>query len=238
MCKKTSRSAAVLAALMGSAVALVGPAGADEGSITAQPSGAEAAAGQPAPEAQATSAKPEAAKGPVVIVRRVPGPPPERSDGLQRDPTLISVPSNTLGPGMPYWLQREREDAEARIARATAARAEADAQRARAEADLWAGDRNRGGVVIYGPHRPGVWRRLHTRPLGAPIEADQLGEDPFERAQRRFGETAYPRTGAIIEQQQEAQRRFGENARPPVSELQRQRDQDVIRSRREAPPPE
>lgn len=167
------------------------------------------------------------------------------------DPTLIEVPSNTLGPGLPLWVRRDHEAASARIARAEADYAEARAAQAQVEARRAADDQYYYdpyyGVVVYGPHRPGLNGALRARPVphasrhrdeeiasrGVPTD-----NDPFDAAQRSFYETSRPRIGPIIERQLEAQRRFGENATPPIADIQRGIDNAVINARRGAPLPQ
>jgi hypothetical protein len=168
-----------------------------------------------------------------------------------RDPTLISVPSNTLGPGIPLWVLREQDQAAARIAEAEADEAEARAALARIEAQRAADDPyffsdGYGGVVVYGPRRPGLDRAVRNRPIpprriatplastGTPVD-----DDPFDAAQRTFYETTRPPIGPIVERQLEAQRRFGENAYPSkIIDIQRGMDNAVIRARRGAPKPQ
>lgn len=171
-----------------------------------------------------------------------------------RDPTLIEVPSNTLGPGVPLWLLREHAESAARIARANADYAEAVAAEAGYQAQRAADDRTyydpydpRFGVVVYGPHLPGLHNALRARPVpfasrvsdfdhGADrgVETDN---DPFDAAQRRFYQSSRPRIGPTIERQLDAQRRFGENATPPISGIQSGIDNAVINARRGAPLP-
>lgn len=163
----------------------------------------------------------------------------------ERDPTLISVPSNTLGPGEPLWVRREREQAAARIAVASASYAEARAALARAEAQRAASgddDGAYGGVVIYGPHRPGLHRAVLARPrprIFAPAPAAAPpADDLHAQAQREFFEASYPRLGPVVEPSLEAQRTFGRLATPPVIQPQRDRDDAVIRARKVTRPPE
>ncbi len=175
------------------------------------------------------------------------------------DPTLIAVPSNTLGPGVPLWVQREQAEADARIARAEASYAEARAALARVEAQAAAdrpdlyfygqGAGYYGGVVVYGPHQPGLSRAIANRPVPRPVVrpserarpplkprvdagADDGYEDQGASARRVYVEASRPNIGPAIEAQQEAQRRFGANATPAVIEPQKQRDAAVIRIRK------
>lgn len=174
-----------------------------------------------------------------------------RTDGatatVERDPTLISVPSNTLGAGEPLWVRREREQAAARIAAANASYAEARAAYARVEAQRAASDdedNSYRGIVIYGPHRPGLHRAVLSRPrplVLSPTASDtrNLQEDELHgQAQREFFEASYPRNGPAIEGQLDAQRQFGRMATPPVVQPQRDRDDAVIRARKVTRPPE
>jgi hypothetical protein len=182
-----------------------------------------------------------------------PAPPP-------RDPTLISVPSNTLGPGTPLWVQREHEAAEVRIAQAEADYASARAALAQIEAQQAADDYNNygDGVVVYGPYRPGIYGAIRNRPMPPRHRVERPGEvgnrdhhddhavigqpvddDPFDAAQREFYDAARPRIGAIIEPQLEAQRRFGNNAYPTkIIGIQNGIDRAVINARRGAPKPQ
>lgn len=155
-----------------------------------------------------------------------------------RDPTLISVPSNTLGPGEPLWIRSDRRAAEARRARAEAELAESRAELAERDADRLAdGD---DGVIVYGPHAPRWVRRAWYRPgVRVGINADRSAPEPdlFDRAQIQFGNTAYPRIGPGIEGQFEAQRRFGRAASPPIIETQNRIDRAQLKTRTGAPLP-
>lgn len=203
-------------------------------------------AANPNAEPAATPATPAVAAGVATTEIRVQAKPEAVAAKPERDPTLISVPSNTLGPGEPLWVRREREQATARIAAANASYAEARASLARTEAQRAAsgddGDAYR-GVVIYGPHRPGLHRAVLNRPrprIFAPAPAAEApsADDLHAQAQREFFEASYPRIGPVVEPQLEAQRRFGRLAAPPVIQPQRDRDDAVIRARKVTRPTE
>ncbi|MCC6320692.1 MAG: hypothetical protein IT438_04555 [Phycisphaerales bacterium] len=157
----------------------------------------------------------------------------------------ISVPSNTLGPGEPLWLRSDRQAAEARIARAEA---DIAAQEAARPIDDDCDD-----FVVYGPHvprsavrgwyrgvRPPLLRPEHRRGL-VRVGTDRHGEvatdDLFDRAQLRFGATAYPRIRGPIEAQQNAQREYARTAQPPIVRIQNDIDKAQLKSRKGAPKP-
>jgi hypothetical protein len=143
-----------------------------------------------------------------------------------RDPTLIEVPSNTLGPGEPLWVRRDRERAAARIDEARADLAEREA--AAYDRDL---DRHP-GFVIYGPHGPRTYRGGRPGPFRV---VERPTDDVFDAAQIQFGRVATPRIGPAIEGQQDAQRRFGRIAAPPIVDTQNNLDKGQLRTRKANP---
>ena len=163
----------------------------------------------------------------------------------QHDPTLISVPSNTLGPGEPLWVRSDWQAAQARIAQAEAAIVEREAARSI--------DDDYDDLVVYGPHAPGWavrgWYGNGIRPHGAlgrgrglvrPIDGGRTtttNDDVFDQAQIHFGNVAYPKIGGPIEAQQEAQRRFGATARPPIVRIQNDLDRAQLNMRKAQPKP-
>jgi len=136
------------------------------------------------------------------------------------------------------WMRREREQAESRRAVAEADYAEARADLARVEAQRAAEDRYSSvatGLVIYGPHRPGLRRALINRPTPPAVisrPTQPQGDDLHAAAQREFSRAATPPIGPIVESQLEAQRRIGAASTPPVVELQKQRDDAVLQIRK------
>lgn len=203
-----------------------------------------------APSVQPASAPPAPSAAPAAAPERTSTPAAQPA----RDPTLIEVPSNTLGPGVPLWLLREHAESAARIARANADYAEAVAAEAGYQAQRAADDQpyydpygSRYGVVVYGPHLPGLRDALRARPVpfsSSVSDFDRRADrgvptdnDPFDAAQRRFYQSSRPRIAPTIERQLEAQRRFGENATPPISGIQSGIDNAVINARRGAPLP-
>lgn len=213
--------------------------------VAASPATGVPIASRPA-EAATTPSTPAAETGVATAEIRVQVRPEVIAAKPERDPTLISVPSNTLGPGEPLWVRREREQAAARIAAANASYAEARASLARTEAQRAAsGDDDEGyrGVVIYGPHRAGLHRAVLSRPrprisAPAPVAESMPADDLHAQAQREFFEASNPRIGPVAEPQLEAQRTFGRLAAPPVIQPQRDRDEAVIRARKVTRPPE
>lgn len=203
---------------------------------------------QPPAAAATTPAAPTSAAGTTIA------PPVAKTP--KADPSLITVPSNTLGPGVPLWVVREQAESDARIARAEASYAEARAALARSEAqaaadrpDLYFGGGyggygGYGGVVVYGPHRAGLARAIANRPIPRPIvdhpkppmrpraEADDGFEDQHAVAQRIYADAARPRIEASVQAQQMAQRKFGENAKAPIAPIQRQRDEAQLKIRK------
>ena len=196
-----------------------------------------------AAQSPADEAKPAAKPEPAAAVAPAATAPP-------RDPTLIDVPTNTLGPGTPLWVRRDQEQAQSRLAKAEADYAEARADLARVEAQRAADDRYfsaSDGVVIYGPHQPGLSRALFNRPfvpthIARPISqtTDRAtgginDQDPFAAAQFRFFNAANPPIAPIINAQLDSQRRV--SMTPPIIEPQKQRDNTVLNARKPAPKP-
>lgn len=238
--------------MLRSAICLGATLGVAVGAFAIEPPAAEpaerASAAESAPKAETPAAKPAAAEP------AQPASTASKPTEPARDSKLIEVPSNTLGPGVPLWMRREQEQAYTRMTQADADYAEALADQAyvqarRAVDDPYYGDY--GGVVVYGPHLPGLQRALINRPVPpAPHRADGPGrgprvtstpvdDDPFDAAQRQFYEISRPQIGPIIERQQDAQRRFGNNAYPSkIVPIQRGIDDAVIRARRGAPKPQ
>jgi hypothetical protein len=181
------------------------------------------------------------APGPAPSLPTLPTPRPVQTEAGNpgRDATLIEVPTNTLGPGEPLWVQSDRQAAEARIARADAQIAEREAARPSYYDDYYDED-----VVVYGPHAPSwgvrAWHQpgLRRRPVVTPHgPITTRTDDLFDRAQLKFGRIAYPKNTATVDGQLEAQKKFGEVASPPIARIQKQIDQAQIISRKGAPKP-
>lgn len=219
------------------------PAASSGSAATTQATAGQPENATPAPAASPAGEQPQAGDRPRIIIvpsTRRPAPPPAPEP--PRDPTLISVPSNTLGPGEPLWVRSDRQAAEARAAEAVAAIVEREARSPRYDNERY------DPVVIYGPRGATVLRGGFIGPhryrfyRGTGLEPGSttttVTSDPIDRAQIRFGETARPRIGPAIEANAEAQRRFGETARPRISESQRQRDDAQIRLRKQSTTPE
>lgn len=105
---------------------------------------------------------------------------------------IITVPSNTLGPGETLQHRASREAVERRIAEADAFQREADAQFARTEATL-AEDQIRGSTVLFTPfgtrfYAP-AFRTSHARLHAPTVTVERFNSDA---AIHRFAEAATP----------------------------------------------
>ena len=128
----------------------------------------------------------------------------------------IAVPSNTLGPGEPYWRIGERADAEHRLADARIEHAQAEAERATRQAG-----RDHGYIFFGNSYLTGGWRGGYGSGLRGPVTttttySDQLGAT----AQRNFSEAAYPRLNGTTDARDAIVRQFGRDAVPPVVQTQ------------------
>jgi hypothetical protein len=117
----------------------------------------------------------------------------------------IEVPSNTLGPGEPLWMRRERESAEARLAVARADDAERHARAPLEERRFgaWTSGGGIGGVFPGG-------RVFHggVHPDMPPIGTTFRFNDRTGAAQRGFANAATPPIGGIVGGQLDAQRKI------------------------------
>ncbi len=128
----------------------------------------------------------------------------------------IPVPSNTLGPGEPYWRMAERADAEHRLADARIEHAQAAAEQATRQAG-----RDRGYVFFGNSYLTGGWRGGYSSGLRGPVTttttySDQLGS----AAQRAFSEAAYSRLNGTTDGRDAIVRQLGRDATPPIVHTQ------------------
>jgi hypothetical protein len=135
----------------------------------------------------------------------------------------IEVPANTLGPGVPLWRIREREDAEQKLAAA-----QIDLAQARAEFATRQAGRDRPYSFLGGGYLSSGWyggRDGFRDGLRGPVTStvtrfDDLGST----AQRAYSDAAYPRLNGTTDARDAIVRQFGRDATPPIVRIQNEVD--------------
>ncbi len=164
----------------------------------------------------------QAPSRPVIFGRERAGADAAAAPLPQSTPSMISgaieVPNNTLGPGEPLWVRRERESAETRIRIAQAEQAESLARSAEDERDgrarYFGGGRSFGGGGFYGGGgfiNPG-WNVRYSGGRGIeqlpPSGTVQTFNGQFDSAQRAFNRASQPPIGGIVGGALDAQRKI------------------------------